>query len=28
VIFKTREKITLEEFKKSLKVFDLYGSSR
>ncbi|MGB4405829.1 MAG: glycoside hydrolase family 2 protein [Sphaerochaeta sp.] len=28
VIFKTREKISLEEFKESLKVFDLYGSSR
>jgi beta-mannosidase len=28
VIFKTREKITLETFRKSLKVFDLYGSSR
>jgi beta-mannosidase len=28
VIFKTREKISLGEFKESLKVFDLYGSSR
>ncbi len=28
VIFKTREKITLKAFKETLKVFDLYGSSR
>ncbi|MBI9095542.1 MAG: glycoside hydrolase family 2 protein [Sphaerochaeta sp.] len=28
VIFKARQKITLKEFKESLKVFDLYGSSR
>ncbi len=28
VIFKTREKVTLKEFKECLKVFDLYGSSR
>ncbi|MDT4763140.1 glycosyl hydrolase 2 galactose-binding domain-containing protein [Sphaerochaeta sp. PS] len=28
VIFRTREKITLENFKKKLKIFDLYGSSR
>ena len=28
VIFKTREKISLKEFKENLKVFDLYGNSR
>jgi len=28
VIFKTREKITLKQFKENLKVYDLYGSSR
>ncbi|HKM05910.1 MAG TPA: glycoside hydrolase family 2 protein, partial [Sphaerochaeta sp.] len=28
VIFKTREKISLEKFKDNLKIFDLYGSSR